>query len=142
MRQTAMTEHQKTDQRVVLSVLPGDDDAEVLVTAQEARDLRRVPGHESDEIVCASCGSDLVFPFDWENTSQTMWVVTLRCPECGAEYDEHMERWRVERFITQLHAQKRALAQELARFTRSSFVLETERFVAALQAGHIQPDDF
>jgi len=112
------------------------------VTAEEARDLRRAPGCEVPEITCGSCGSDLVFPIDWENTSQTMWLVTLRCPECRAEYDEPMERWRVERFVAQLHTQKRALARELARFTLSSFVVEVERFVAALKAGHIQPDDF
>ena len=136
-----MSEHQKTDQRVVLSVLPDGSDAEVLVTEQEARDLRRGDG-EPAEITCASCGSDLVFPTDWENTSETTWLVALRCPECHAEYEETLERWRIERFVTQLHTQKRALAKELARFTMSSFVLDAERFVAALKAGHIQPEDF
>jgi hypothetical protein len=136
-----MSEHQKTDQRVVLSVLPDGSDAEVLVTAQEARDLRS-NGAEPAEITCASCGSDLVFPIDWENTSETIWLVTLRCPECRAEYEETLERWRIERFVAQLHSQKRALAKELARFTMSSFVLDAERFVAALKAGHIQPEDF
>jgi hypothetical protein len=137
----AMTEHQ-TGQRVVFSLLPDGSDAEVLVTAQEARDLRRVPGSEAAEILCGSCCSDLVFPVDWQSTSETMWLVKLRCPECDAEYDEPMERWLVERFVAQLHTQKRALAGELARFTLSAFALETERFVAALNAGHIQPDDF
>jgi hypothetical protein len=142
MGRAAMTEHQETAQRVVLSVLSDGSDAEVLVTAQEARDLRRFPGSEAAEILCASCGSDLVFPFDWESTCRTMWLVTLRCPECGAEYDEPMQRWRVERFVAQLHAQKRALARELARLELSAFALEVEPFVAALKAGHIRPEDF
>ena len=138
----AMREHQKTDQRVVLSVLPDGSDAEVLVTAQEARDLRRTDGTEPPEITCAACGSDLVFPIDWENTVRTTWLITLRCPECRAEYGETLESWRIERFVAQLHTQKRALAKELARFTMSSFILDIERFVAALKAGHIQPEDF
>jgi hypothetical protein len=137
-----MSEHQKTDPRVVLSVLPDGSDAEVLVTAQEARDLRRGAGPEPADITCAACDSDLVFPIDWENTSQTTWLVTLRCPECRTEYGETLERWQIERFVAQLHSQKRALAKELARFTVSSFLLDTERFVAALKAGHIQPEDF
>ena len=136
-----MSEHQKTDQRIVLSVLPDGSDAEVLCTAQEARDLR-YGGAEPAEITCASCGSDLVFPVDWENTLENTWLVVLRCPECDAEYEEALERWRIERFVTQLHTQKRALAKELARFITSSFVLEAKRFVAALNAGHIQPEDF
>jgi hypothetical protein len=138
----AMREQEQTDQRVILSVLPDGSDAEVLVTEQEARDLRRGSSPEPAEITCAACGSDLVFPIDWENTSQTMWLVTLRCPECRTEYGETLERWRIERFVAQLHTQKRALAKELARFTVSSFVLDMERFVAALMAGHIQPEDF
>ena len=137
-----MTEHQRTGQRVILSLLPDDSDPEVVVTAQEARDLRRIPGSEAVEILCGSCGSDLVFPVDWESRCQTMWLVTLRCPECDAEYDEPMERWRIERFVAQLHTQKRALARELARLTLSAFALEAERFVAALWAGHIRPEDF
>jgi hypothetical protein len=137
-----MREHQKTDQKVVLSVLPDGSDAEVLMTAQEARDLRRGAGLEPAEITCAACGSDLIFPIDWEDTSRATCLVTLRCPECRMEYGETLERWRIERFVAQLHAQKRALAKELARFTVSSFVLDIERFVAALKADHIQPDDF
>ena len=137
-----MAEHQETGQRVILSLLPDGSDAETLVTAEEARDLRRGPNSELEEILCASCRSDLVMPVDWESTSRTMWLVTLRCPECGAEYDEPMERGRVERFVAQLHAQKRALARELARLTLSAFAVEVETFVAALQAGHIQPEDF
>jgi hypothetical protein len=107
-----MAEHQETGQRVVLSLLPDGSDAETLVTAEEARDLRRGAGPETAEVLCSSCRSDLVLPVDWESTSKTMWLVTLRCPECGAEYDEPMERRRVEGFVAQLHAQKRALARE------------------------------
>jgi hypothetical protein len=137
-----MAEHQETGQRVILSLLPDGSDAETLVTAQEARDLRCGPGSEAAEILCASCCSDLVMPVDWESTSKTMWLVTLRCPECGAEYGEPRERRQVERFVAQLHAQKRALARELARLTLSAFAAEVETFVAALNAGHIQPEDF
>jgi hypothetical protein len=137
-----MTEHQETGQRVVLSLLPDGSDAELLLTDQEARDLRRRPGSEAAEILCGACGSDLVFPLEWDNDSRTTWQVTLRCPECGATSAEHMECWRVERLVAQLHGQKRALARELARFVVSAFVVEAERFVAALKAGHIQPEDF
>ena len=121
-----MAENQETGQRVVLSLLPDGSDAETLVTAEEARDLRRGPAPELEEILCSSCCSDLVLPVDWESTSRTMWLVTLRCPECGAEYDEPMERRRVERFVAQLHAQKRALARELARLTLSAFAVEVD----------------
>ena len=129
-------------QMIELPVFPNGSDTETLVSADEARALRRASGLPGVEITCPECGSDLVYPLDWEATSAPFWLVTTRCPECDSEHDRPMQRWLVERFVAQLHRQKRALGDDLARLSLGSFCDEVERFVAALQAGHIQPMDF
>ena len=91
---------------------------------------------------CQHCGSNLVHPLDWENPTEDLWLLALRCPECEREWVAALSRPSVERFIARLHAQKRALASDLARLTSHCFLEEAKRFVAALHAGHILPTDF
>ena len=34
----------------------------------------------TDLHVCGSCGSDLVYPVEWDEAGATHWEVSLRCP--------------------------------------------------------------
>jgi hypothetical protein len=130
------------DQRIVVSFLPDGSDHEVLVSSEEARVLRRPPGTANDGVACATCGSDLIHPVSWEQTGERTWLVSVCCPECDAEYDEAMPGWRVEQFVAQLHTQKRSLARELARLELADFACASQRFVTALHAGQVLPEDF
>ena len=129
----------RTD-RIVVEVFPDGSGAETLVSAEEARALRRAAS-PAVAIDCCCCGSDLVHPLDWERTNGG-WLVTLRCPECRHEFAAAFDEELMQRFIAQLHAQKRALAHDLARLSLGRFAEDAQRFVAALRAGHILPSDF
>jgi len=126
--------------RIVVEVFPDGSGAETLVSAEEARALRRASAPAA-VVDCCRCGSDLVHPLDWEKT-KSGWLVTLRCPECRSEYAAVFDAQLMERFVAQLHAQKRALAHDLARLSLGRFADDAQRFVAALRADHILPSDF
>jgi hypothetical protein len=125
--------------RIVVEVFPDGSGAETLVSAEEARALRRAASAAA--VDCCYCGSDLVHPLDWERMNGG-WLVTLRCPECRLEFAAAFDEELMQRFIAQLHAQKRALAHDLARLSLGRFAEDAQRFVAALRAGHILPSDF
>src|SRR5919108_5920086 len=45
----------------------------------------RVPREKAKPVelhVCEACGSQLVFPTDWEPAGSRHWAVRLRCPDC------------------------------------------------------------
>jgi len=92
--------------------------------------------------LCASCGSDLVHPTDWREAPDGRWELQLRCPECewthGGTYDQDT----VERFDMQLNAATDELIDALEQATRENMESDIERFVHALEHGHIQPFDF
>ena len=67
---------------------------------------------ETDIHVCQECSSELVYPVAWEEADRARWEVSLRCPNC---------EWR----------------------TTDVFEEEAiQRFVSALMAGHLLPEDF
>ena len=130
------------DFEIELFVFRTGTEAETIVFGEAARERRRATIAAGVEVACLACGSDLVYPLEWEKTDADMWLVTLRCPECHRVYDTALERPAVERFVGQLHSQKRALAHDLAKWSLARFLEETERFVEALRGNHVLPMDF
>lgn len=92
--------------------------------------------------VCPSCSSPLVQLVAYEDAGEGHWALTLRCPECEsltagvaadeacAELDRELERGTEELFTALLQVQRRQM------------VSEVDRFVAALRADLILPEDF
>ncbi|HEX2103458.1 MAG TPA: hypothetical protein VHF51_07385 [Solirubrobacteraceae bacterium] len=102
------------------------------------------PGVEPTEDlhVCASCDSELVYPVDWDEAGDTHWEVTLRCPNCEWSGTGVFEQDVVERFDEELDRGTEALVRDLKRLMQANMEDEIERFVSALQADHIVPEDF
>ena len=92
--------------------------------------------------LCGSCDSALVYPVDWDEASDTHWEVTLRCPNCEWSGTGVFEQDVVERFDEELDRGTEALVRDLKRLMQANMEDEIERFVSALQAGHIVPEDF
>ena len=92
--------------------------------------------------VCGSCGSDLVYPVEWDEAGANHWEVTLRCPNCEWNGTGVFEQTIVERFDEVLDRGTEALVRDLKRMMHANMEDEIERFVTALDADHILPDDF
>ena len=92
--------------------------------------------------LCGSCGSELVYPVEWDEAGATHWEVTLRCPNCEWAGTGVFEQTIVERFDEVLDRGTEALVRDLKRMMHANMEDEIERFVTALDADHILPDDF
>jgi hypothetical protein len=100
------------------------------------------PHHAEDLSVCPCCSTDFVYPTDWAPSGQRRWYVSLRCPQCewrgGGNYDQAL----VDRFDDVLDETMQSVLDDLELLTRANMEEQIERFVAALDADLILPEDF
>jgi hypothetical protein len=108
----------------------------------QAAPERRTATQERGLEVCPACDSRLVYPLDWEPADPNRWRVGLRCPDCewhgGGVYNQRM----VDAFDEALDLGTEALLEELTLLARANLEEELERFIAALHADRILPEDF
>jgi len=124
-------------------VLPSGKTIEVVYFgAADATPSRPAAEPAEDLHMCGTCDSELVYPVDWEEVGETHWEVTLRCPNCEWNGSGVFEQDVVERFDEELDRGTETLVRDLKRMMQANMEDEIERFVSALQAGHIVPDDF
>ena len=92
--------------------------------------------------VCPSCNSELVYPTDWAPASNRRWQVALRCPECewngGGSYSQEV----VDRLDEVLERGTESVLDDLNTLVRANMEDQIARFVSALSADHILPEDF
>ena len=91
---------------------------------------------------CPSCECDLVYPVEWEEVSPTHWEVLLRCPNCEWGEVGTFDQPTVERFDKHLDSGTETLIHDLRRLQQANMEEEIVRFVHALDAGGILPEDF
>ena len=125
-------------------VLPSGKTIEVVYFGDEttAAATRRPVEPADDLHVCGTCDSELVYPVDWEEAGDTHWEVTLRCPNCEWSGTGVFEQDVVERFDEELDRGTEALVRDLKQLMQANMEDEIDRFVSALQDGHIVPEDF
>ena len=123
-------------------VLPSGKTIEVVYFGDETVAPRRAPEPADDLHVCGTCDSELVYPVDWEEAGDTQWEVTLRCPNCEWSGTGVFEQDVVERFDEELDRGTEALVRDLKQLMQANMEDEIERFVHALRADHIVPEDF
>lgn len=97
---------------------------------------------EGELHVCPACTSQLVFPTDWAPARRRQWIVALRCPDCEWHGEGVFAQDVVDRFDEALDAGTEQLLEDLNLLARANMEEQVDRFVAALEAGHVVPDDF
>jgi hypothetical protein len=92
--------------------------------------------------ICPTCASHLVYPTDWAPADRTRWSVELRCPDCewngGGVYSQQV----VDRFDEALDSGTEQLLDDLTTLAQANMEEQLQRFVSALWADDILPEDF
>ena len=91
---------------------------------------------------CPQCASELVYPFDWDDTDGRAYVLALRCPNCEWTETGTYDRDTVLRLDERLEDGERALMADLDALTRANVEEDFDRFIAALRADQVWPMDF
>jgi hypothetical protein len=104
---------------------------------------RPASGHSPEALhICPTCTSHLVYPTDWAPADGTRWSVELRCPDCewagGGIYSQQV----VDLFDEALDSGTEQLLDDLTTLARANMEEQLQRFVAALWADDILPEDF
>jgi hypothetical protein len=126
-------------------VLPSGRSIEVVYFENSAHVPDNGPAPEptvEDLHVCPDCASGLVYPVEWEEADEVRWEVELRCPNCEWSTVGVYAQETVDRFDEELDRGSEALVRDLRRLTRANMEDEVERFVRALHADAILPEDF
>jgi hypothetical protein len=92
--------------------------------------------------LCVECDSGLVYPVQWEEAGAENWSVLLHCPNCEVFREGVFTQENVELFDEELDRGADALARDYKRLMRANMADEIDRFVGALDAGAILPEDF
>ena len=104
---------------------------------------RPAAGHSAEALhVCPTCLSELVYPTDWAPADRTRWSVELRCPDCEWTGAGVYSQAVVDRFDEALDSGTEQLLEDLTTLARANMEEQTQRFVAALWADDILPEDF
>ena len=110
-----------------------------------------ISGHKRDPVAggqaerlheCTQCGSELVYPVEWEQTGVKQWTVLRRCPNCQAIMAGRHGQAVVDAFDQELDQGAEALMRDLERLARANMADAVDRFVRALAADAILPEDF
>jgi hypothetical protein len=92
--------------------------------------------------VCPRCGSELVQPVRWVPVDKRRWRVDLDCPECtwsgGGIYPQPV----LDRLDEVLDDGIATIAADLERLERANMQEDVNRFLDALFADGILPEDF
>ena len=96
----------------------------------------------TDLHVCPECRSELVYPTAWEEADRTSWEVTLRCPNCEWTDTGVFDDEAIQRFDEVLDRGTEALVADLRQLSRANMEDDVERFIRALDGGHLLPEDF
>jgi hypothetical protein len=137
-----MSRHPDNTPYVRRVVLPSGKTIEVVYFGDDPTASQPTSETTTDLHVCGTCDSELVYPIDWEEIGETHWEVRLRCPNCEWSGTGVFEQDTVERFDEELDRGTEALVRDLKRMMQANMEDEIDRFVIALQADHIVPEDF
>ena len=116
-----------------------------VVYFESARATNEQPGTVSPQQelhVCRECDSELVYPTEWEEAGPENWRVSLRCPNCEWAATGVFPQELVDTFDEILDEGTEQLVTDLKQLMHANMSEEIERFVSALDAGALLPEDF
>ena len=97
---------------------------------------------DEDLLVCRRCRSRLMYPADSEEQGRDHWRVEMRCPECGGREWARFDVEMLDALDRELERAQAEIEADLACLTRANMADYVNRFVSALDAGAIEPEDF
>jgi hypothetical protein len=149
-----MDAHEEQSHYVKRVVLPSGKTIEVVYFREASEPEATAPAPEpapavhpssephQDLHVCLQCGSRLVHPLRWEEAGPENWSVLLHCPNCDIYREGVFSQRTVEAFDEELDRGSERLARDYQCLMRANMGEEIERFVAALEADAVLPEDF
>jgi hypothetical protein len=109
-----------------------DSSPELPNNSQELQDLS----------ICPNCDQDLVQPVEWDEVSATHWRIELQCPNCDWSKVDVYDNATAEKFDERLNTDEELVLKFLKRLTHQNMKEDADRFIDALDADHILPEDF
>ena len=132
--------------QVVTTVdLPSGKTLEVVQPENGAPYTRVRPAPATDDrdlCVCENCSSELVEPVEWAAAGHERWRVALRCPNCEHFSEGVFSQECVDRFDERLDDGTAELVNDLKSLREANMAEDVERFIGALHADAILPEDF
>jgi hypothetical protein len=116
-------------------VLPSGREIEVVSFVGSDSDHRELH-------LCPRCESDLVQPVTWSETDDGRWNLALQCPNCDWLEAGTYSRTQVEALEECMDEGLTSMITDLHRLTQANMASDIDRFVAALQADLVLPEDF
>ncbi len=124
--------------------LPSGKTIEVVYfeSAQAMNELPDTAAPQKDLHVCVNCDSRLVYPTEWDEAGPENWRVALRCPNCEWSVTGVFSQDLVDNFDERLDEGTEQLVSDLKQLMHANMSEEIERFVSALDAEALLPEDF
>lgn len=91
---------------------------------------------------CKACNSNLVQPLERYPTSDGHWTALLRCPDCEQTSLGLYSNQEIDKYVDSLFEGIVELDLIADLTERGNFREEGNKFIYALRAGHILPEDF
>ena len=118
-------------------VLPSGRKIEVVRFDERGGSRQTRPLH-----ICPDCDSPLVQPLSWSETEDEEWELELSCPNCEWHEEGVYCQSEIEELEDRLEDGLTDMLDDLHRLAQANMADEIERFVRALDAGLILPEDF
>jgi hypothetical protein len=118
-------------------VLPSGRKIEVVRFHQDNAEAPGRPLH-----ICPECNSSLVQPHSWSEVDESRWELLLLCPNCEWCAEGVYSQSEVEDLEDRLEDGLADMLADLQRLAQANMADEVDRFIAALDADLILPEDF
>ena len=92
--------------------------------------------------VCPDCCSELVQPIDWSEAPEECWNLLLNCPNCDWYTEGLYTQDQVRELEDRLDDGLADMLQDLQQLTQANMADQIDRFITALHADQILPEDF
>jgi hypothetical protein len=118
------------------------------IVLPSGRSIEVVRFHDVDQSVprglhvCPECDSDLVQPVAWAEAAEDSWELVLSCPNCHWTVEGVYTEQQVHELEERLDEGLADMLRDLQRLTQANMADQIDRFVAALQADQVLPEDF
>ena len=119
-----------------------------LIVLPSGRKIEVVRFHDGAQVegrplhICPECSSPLVQPHSWSEVGDSRWGLVLLCPNCEWTAEGVYTQSEVEELEDHLEEGLADLLGDLQRLAQANMADEVDRFIAALDANLILPEDF